>query len=127
MMETESQVSVSLPGERVSRLWPGPSRHHQDTVTPTVHPGVGGKQFFCVQTQMYLQWEMLSWDCGKKKCVCVCVCDEGRLTSGVCHAKRHRSSELSRELKDLQSADKDKTPGVCTCTVSVCVKQAVRK
>lgn len=43
----------------------------------------------------------------------LCLCYEGRHTSRVCHAKRHESSELSRELKDPEYADKDKTPGVC--------------
>lgn len=50
------------------------------------------------------------------------MCCKGRHSSGDCHAKRHWSSEPSRELKDPEYADKDKMPGVCICSVRGCEK-----
>lgn len=46
VMETENQVSVPLPGERVSRLRPRQPRHHQDTVSLRLYPTIAQEKDF---------------------------------------------------------------------------------
>jgi len=71
VMETESQVSVSLPGERVSWLQPGMPRHHQDTVSLRLFPHQHERKIIFQATRIYTQ--RLCVCVGV--CVCVCVCE----------------------------------------------------
>lgn len=90
VMEKESQVSVSLPGERVSWLWPGLPTHHQDTMPLHFYPASAREKYFprheCIYTVKILSRQgdkerlILHWDCQCVSlatgfaCVLVCVC-----------------------------------------------------